>query len=99
MAEIPKVFNQPQKGQIVERKPFKNQTKYEIGKVVIRGGKAFIVTAIVRQTPLKFGIYALPAEATMDLRKIKDYQNRRESGQINIYIPGNKLFDVVLEFA
>lgn len=99
MAALPKTFSQNQKGHIVERKPFVNQTGYEIGKVLVRGGKAFIVTAIVRQTPLRYGIYALPAESPMDLKKIKDYQNRRESGQINIYILGSRLFDAILESA
>lgn len=97
MGEMPKTFSQAQKGQITERKPFTNETGYTIGDVVIQKGKAFIVTAIVRQTPLRYAIYALPAEATMDLRKIKDNQNRRENGQINIYIAGNKILEVTLQ--
>lgn len=97
MGEMPKTFSQAQKGHIVERKPFTNETGYTIGKVVIQKGKAFIVTAIVRQTPLKYFIYALPAGATMDMKKIKDYQNRRENGQINIYIPGNRILEVMLD--
>lgn len=97
MGEMPKTFSQAQKGHIVERKPFTNETGYTVGKVVIQSGKAFIVTAILRQTPLKYAIYALPAEATMDMKKIEDYQNRRENGQINIYIPGNRILEVMLE--
>jgi hypothetical protein len=96
MAEIPKVFNQVRKGEITERKPFKNETGWYVGKVTIQKGKPFIVTAIVRQTPLRYSIYALPAEKAMDMKKFKDFQSRREAGQINIYIPGNRLFDVTV---
>lgn len=99
MAETPKVFNQLQKGQIVERKPFKNETGYTVGKVIIKEGKPFVVTAIVRQTPLRYGIYVLPGNLAMDMKKIADYQRRRENGQINVYIPGNRIFDVTLESA
>lgn len=83
--------------QIVERKPFKNETQLEIGQIKIIKGKGYIITAITRVTDKQFKIYGLPTTQAIKLSEYKVFQKRREAGQINIYLPGTHILDVTVK--
>lgn len=79
-------------GQITERKPFTNKTGLVVGSIKIIDGKPYMVTAIVRVTHTTFDIYGMDPGKVLKLQEFKDFQERREDGQINVYIPGKRLF-------
>lgn len=86
--------NQPEPGKITERKPFKNNTNFYVGKPKVIGGKVMIITAITYLTPKTVAVYGMDANQPMKLEEFKDFQRRRENGQLNIYLPGKKLFEI-----
>lgn len=82
----------PEFGTFTERKTFTNDSGYEIGQIRMVSGVPHIVTAITFENK-KFTIYGLPAKTPMKLIEFKDFQMKREAGQI-AYLPGKKLFIV-----
>lgn len=81
----------------IQRQPFINETKFEVGQIKIVNSKAFIITAITRVTDRQFKIYGLPTEQTMKLNEYKEFQKRREAGQINVYLPGTHILNVTIK--
>lgn len=78
----------------VEPKPFTNNTKYQVGQLGIVKGKQYIITAIVYNTHSTVKVYAMNPSQPMKLDKFKEFQQRREAGQINIYLPGSHILTV-----
>lgn len=80
-----------------QRQPFTNNTGYHVGQVKVVNGKPVIITAIVRITDKQFSIYGMDATLPMKVDYFTDCQERRESGQINVYLPGKVLFRVTVK--
>lgn len=68
--------------------PFTNPTKYQVGQIRKVDTEQMVVSAIVRITDNQFQIYGVPFNNNLKLKEFTDYQKRRESGQIKVYIPG-----------
>lgn len=82
----------PEFGTFSERKTFSNESGYEIGQIRIVSEVPYVVTAVTYENK-KFTIYGLPANTPMKLIEFKNFQMKREAGQI-AYLPGKKLFTV-----
>lgn len=92
MAETPKVFNGKQK--FTQKKPFTNLSGLQIGQKVIWKDQEWIVSAIVRLTDTSFGIYGYKNDSGgFNYGKCKDEQERRERGQISVFLSGYKIMD------
>lgn len=88
------IKNQAELGKITERKPFVNNTKYLVGQLRTVDDIKYMITAITYKTKNTYIVYGIPIEKALKLDTYVDLQRRRESGQINVYIPGIKLFVV-----
>lgn len=75
-------------------KPFKNISGKEVGTYIIHNGKPYIVTAIVRITDNQFKIYGMDPKQCTQIEQYKDLQNRREGGQVNVYLAGTWIKDI-----
>lgn len=78
----------------VERKPFTNNSGYQVGQLGTIKGKSYIVTAITYNTHTTVKVYGLPTGTPMKLDEYKDHQRRRELGQVKIYLPGTYILTV-----
>lgn len=78
--------------------PFSNLTNYTVGHQIVRDGKGWVVTAIKFLANNRFGIYCIEAGTPMKLVEFVDLQRRREAGQVNVYCPGKKIFDIVISY-
>lgn len=81
----------------IARHPFTNLTKYKIGQVKTINGQVYIVTAILPSTPKTFKVYGMLAGTAMKLNEYVDYQERREKGQVKIYLPGKHILTVTVD--
>ena len=78
----------------IARQPFKNNTGCQVGQLQKVNGKSYIITAIVYNTPKTAKIYGLVQGTPMKLDEYKEYQRRRELGQVKIYLPGTHILTV-----
>lgn len=70
------------------RQPFLNPTSYKVGQIRTIDKEQFVVSAIVRVTDKQFKVYGVSPSSNLKLTEFHDYQKRRESGQVKVYIPG-----------
>lgn len=68
--------------------PFVNSTSYQVGQIRNHNSEKFVVSAILRVTDSQFQIYGVPFKADLKLKEFEKYQSQRESGRLNVYIPG-----------
>lgn len=79
-----------------QRTPFTNPTSITVGQTKIVKGQPYIITAITRTTDKQYKVYGLPSNQPMKTNEFKVYQQQRESGRLNVYLPGKHILDVTV---
>lgn len=79
-----------------QRTPFTNPTNITVGQTKIVKGQVYTVTAITRTTNKQYKVYGLPSNQPMKTNEFKVYQQQRESGRLNVYLPGKHILDVTV---
>ena len=84
------------KAPYTQRTPFTNKTSLTVGQTKIVKGQAYTVTAITRVTDKQYKIYGVPTDRPIKIEEYKTYQAQRESGRLNVYLPGIHILDVMV---
>lgn len=84
------------KAPYTQRIPFTNLTNITVGQTKIVKGQVYTVTAITRTTDKQYKVYGLPVNKPMKLQQFKDFQRQRESGKLDVYLPGKHILDVTV---